>query len=402
MYQRRHFSSSSQVDNALYEPLGVARTATKEDITKAWKRLAAVNHPDKGGSKEKMQEINVAYEILNNPEKRRVYDLGGVAGVQQQQQQQSANSAQSQAANDIFQRMFFGANGPGAETSGGGMPRMFTFQFGGGGFESMGGGGMEGMFARNFAAQGGMMQEQQIQHVVNVTMQQVFMQEPIQIEIDVKRRKGGTIVMDKHKVKISCKSWLDVRQPIIMAGKGNQNVNEKIKDGDIIIKLNLITGDTYVPCNSHDLILKKTISFEDSLCGFQFSVPFIDSAKTELSFSNKDKKEEVIQPGTVYKCPCGLFQKEMVAPFSFDVNKINYNDFGTMYVVLDVQEVETMNSTERARLAARLTTLSTSSDEKPVLNAVSMTRAPPHIEMQLASDVWNRKAEVRATLRQNL
>ena len=68
-----------------YETLGVARTATPEEIKKAFRKLARKHHPDvakgkedKAGAEEKFKEINEAYEVLGDPEKRQKYDELGV------------------------------------------------------------------------------------------------------------------------------------------------------------------------------------------------------------------------------------------------------------------------------------------------------------------------------------
>ena len=61
-----------------YETLGVARTAPAEDIKQAFRKLARLYHPDVAKNKvtgeAKFKEINEAYEVLGDPEKRRRYD----------------------------------------------------------------------------------------------------------------------------------------------------------------------------------------------------------------------------------------------------------------------------------------------------------------------------------------
>lgn len=68
-----------------YEILGVDKNASYEEIKKAYRRLAAKYHPDKNKSpdaEEKFKEIQKAYEVLSDPEKRKAYDAYGQAGVE--------------------------------------------------------------------------------------------------------------------------------------------------------------------------------------------------------------------------------------------------------------------------------------------------------------------------------
>ncbi|XP_057421230.1 uncharacterized protein LOC130715175 [Lotus japonicus] len=57
-----------------YDILGVSKTVSQDDLKKAYKKAAIKNHPDKGGDPEKFKELAQAYEVLNDPEKREIYD----------------------------------------------------------------------------------------------------------------------------------------------------------------------------------------------------------------------------------------------------------------------------------------------------------------------------------------
>lgn len=60
-----------------YQILGVPRDATQDDIKKAYYKLAHKFHPDKGGDENKFKELNEAYQILSNKDKRAQYDKFG-------------------------------------------------------------------------------------------------------------------------------------------------------------------------------------------------------------------------------------------------------------------------------------------------------------------------------------
>ena len=73
------------VERDYYKILGVDRGASREDIRKAYRKLARKYHPDiNPGNKEaenKFKEISVAYDVLSDPEKRKLYDEFGEAGL---------------------------------------------------------------------------------------------------------------------------------------------------------------------------------------------------------------------------------------------------------------------------------------------------------------------------------
>lgn len=60
-----------------YEILGVSKDASDEEIKKAYRRLAQKYHPDKGGDEKKFKEVNEAYQVLSDKEKRAQYDQFG-------------------------------------------------------------------------------------------------------------------------------------------------------------------------------------------------------------------------------------------------------------------------------------------------------------------------------------
>ena len=86
-----------------YSTLGVSKTATPDEIKKAYRKLASLHHPDKGGDKAKFQDIQAAYDTLSNPDKRQQYDNPMPQGFHQQ-------GGMPQGFEHIFGQMFGGGN----------------------------------------------------------------------------------------------------------------------------------------------------------------------------------------------------------------------------------------------------------------------------------------------------
>ena len=100
-----------------YNILGVQKTASEKELKKAYRKQSLKWHPDKNpseGAKDKFQEINEAYAVLSDQDKRKIYDRYGKAGLEN-----NGMGAGGMNPNDIFQQFFGGM---------GGMPGMnFSF-----------------------------------------------------------------------------------------------------------------------------------------------------------------------------------------------------------------------------------------------------------------------------------
>ncbi|KAF2669364.1 DnaJ-domain-containing protein [Microthyrium microscopicum] len=150
-------------ETKLYDQLGIKSDATQDEIKKAYRKAALKWHPDKNKDNpvatEKFKEVSQAYEILHDPEKRKIYDQYGLAGILG-----GANAAPPDQDSGMGGMPNFGqgggSRGGGFEQfggfGGGGMPRSTQFHYstsgGPGGFSFS---NPEDIFA-NFFRNGGM------------------------------------------------------------------------------------------------------------------------------------------------------------------------------------------------------------------------------------------------------
>lgn len=67
-------------NKSYYDILGVSKSASQDEIKKAFRKLAQKHHPDAGGDEEKFKQINEAYAVLSDPQKKAQYDRFGTVG----------------------------------------------------------------------------------------------------------------------------------------------------------------------------------------------------------------------------------------------------------------------------------------------------------------------------------
>jgi len=254
----------------LYNTLGVDETSGKVEIKKAYRALSMKFHPDKNNNSSESntmsQKLNEAYEILGNETKRQEYD----------------NSRKNP-----FMRM----NSHG----GGGMEvpidELFSSLFGMGGFGGMGGmGGFPGMplGGKIHVFHGGspmniheaLQKPTPIIKTIPISIESVLTGATIPLDVERWIFENGIKVFEKETIYINIPKGIDDNELIILRDKGNI-INENCK-GDIKLFIKVENNSPFSRCGL-DLILEKTITLKDALCGFSFEIKYINGKSYTLN-----------------------------------------------------------------------------------------------------------------------
>ncbi len=96
----------------LYEVLGVEPTADLKDIRYSYRKLAKANHPDRGGDPEVLRRVQLAYDVLSNPARRKRYDETGATDDPATREHQAGIDMMAQFVPSILKTMTMGNHSP--------------------------------------------------------------------------------------------------------------------------------------------------------------------------------------------------------------------------------------------------------------------------------------------------
>jgi len=258
-----------------YQTLGVSKTAAADEIKSAFRKLARKFHPDTAKNKkeaeEKFKEINEAYEVLGDPEKRKKYDEFG-AGWQQ-----------AGGPPPGWQRP--GGGGRGGRPAGGGV----EFEFGGTGFsdffEQMFGGGRRGG-GHGFGGFGGYEEAPQrgedVEADIMVTLEEAFHGSTRQISF----RRGESGKIETYTVKIP--KGIREGQRIRLAGQGGSGSDGK---GDLFLRVKFQRHPDF-EIQDNDLIYDLEVPAWDAVLGCDVHVPTLEGrAKLKIAPGTQSGKK---------------------------------------------------------------------------------------------------------------
>jgi curved DNA-binding protein len=281
-----------------YEVLGVDKKAPADEIKKAFRKLAVKYHPDRNAgdtaAEEKFKEINEAYAVLSDPEKRQQYDSFGSSGFHQQYSQE-----------DIF--------------------RNFDFS---GTFKDMGMGGNEDIFSRLFGGAfgrgggRGFSRGPRPGADLSLAVEVGFREGATGCEKLVAFRRNGS----REELKVKIPAGVDNGSRIRISGKGSAGENGG-PNGDLYLEVKL-NRDPVFTREGGDLFVERTIRFSEACLGISIEVPTLEGDK-------RIKVPAGIQPGTKIRLKgCG-------------VKALGSNAKGDLYVKIGIHVPEGLYSSQK-------------------------------------------------------
>ncbi len=305
-----------------YEVLGVSKTATQDEIKKAYRKIAMANHPDTHpndkDAEERFKEASEAYEILSDEKKRRNYDQFGFAGVDGG----AAAGGYSNVYRD-FSDIFGGA---------GGFSDIFESFFGGGSRRSSARSGVQGASLRyeltiDFSeAVKGCKKEISFSHKVKcdscggtggtgrrtcptchgsgqVARGNGFFQVASTcptcngsgsiVDNPCAACHGTGTVRKSEKLNVTIPAGVDTGSRLTLRGKGDAGENGGA-DGDLYIFIT-VRDDKYFVREEQDVYLAVPISYTQAVLGTDIYVPTIDGTEIKVAIPSGTQSGKILR-----------------------------------------------------------------------------------------------------------
>jgi len=257
-----------------YKLLGVSKTATQEEISKAFKKQARKHHPDLNpndpGAEKKFKDCNEAYEVLKDPEKRKLYDSLGPNWQDGQHFQRPPGFENAQfnfggagggqqfdagAFSDFFETIFGGAGGGRAHFSNGG------------GFGSFGGGGFSRTPSRGADATA----------VLELTLEEAYRGGAKAITLQEQTiGPDGSPRLGTKTLNVTIPAGVREGGKIRLSGQGNPG-RVGGKAGDLYLKVKILPHPLF-KLEEGNVILDLPLAPWEAALGAKVRVPTLDGA----------------------------------------------------------------------------------------------------------------------------
>jgi curved DNA-binding protein len=244
-----------------YELLGVKKDSSPAEIKKAYRKLALKYHPDKNqGDKKaetKFKEINEAYAVLSDAEKKKHYDLYGSTDFHQRYSQEDIFRGFD--LNDVLRQFGFGGAGQSPHFRGGMGGNSGFSSFFNQGQPGGCGGGCHG------AAEKG----QDMTYQITVSLEEVLNG----AERTITLRKNGT----PQNVSVKIPKGIEAGKKLRLQGRGGNSRNGG-QPGDLYLKVDIASNDNFTR-EGDDLITQKLITFSEACFGTTIEVETLENKK---------------------------------------------------------------------------------------------------------------------------
>jgi len=261
-----------------YQILGITKTASADEIKKAYRKLAVKWHPDKNptnkaAAEEKFKKISEAYAVLSDAEKRKQYDNFGSADQFRQQYSQE-DIFRGVDLDEILRSFGFG----GARGGGG---RTTTFRTGRRG--GMGPREQEDPFAGMFGGMGGGRQQyaempekgQDVEYNLSTSLEESVFGADKKLSLKIENRN--------EEINVKIPAGISTGKKLRLPGKGMTGYNGG-PNGDLYLNINVLPHPIFSR-DGNDLYIEKTIKFTQAALGTTIDVPTLDGTIKRLKIS---------------------------------------------------------------------------------------------------------------------
>lgn len=272
------------VDNEkFYKILGVEKDAELNEIKKAYKKKALKEHPDRGGDEEKFKQISRAHEVLSDPDLRKLYDEYGEEGLEE---------GGGAGATDIFGRSRGGGRG---DRKGQPLthPLKVTLEdlYNGktchlainrkkicGACEGIGGKAGSVKTCTRCRGQGMVTQLRQIAPGMMTQSTTTCSDcggegKSINSKDRCKECVGAKVVSERKLLEVNVEKGMRDKQKITFAGEADESPGMLPGDVHFVIQQR---EHALFKRRANDLLMEKTISLREALCGYDFTIKHLD------------------------------------------------------------------------------------------------------------------------------
>jgi curved DNA-binding protein len=297
-----------------YELLGVKKGATDAEIKKAYRKLAMKYHPDRNkgdkAAEEKFKEINEAYAVLSDAEKRKQYDMFGADGFHQRYSQEdifrgadfSSIFSEMGFGGDIFEQLFGSRRGGQQRWSG-------NFSGGQNPFGGFGGAGQP------YQA----MKGQDVETSITIPFDMAY--HGGKQRLSLQRNDGSRMNVD-----VTIPAGMESGKKLRLTGKGGPGPGGGTP-GDLYVVVNVAPHPQFTR-NGANLEVDATVGLTDALLGTTVAVPTMDEEKQ-------------------LKIPAGISSGQKMRIKGHGFPRMRGKGKGDLYVRIDVRLPKSLSDKQR-------------------------------------------------------